>query len=944
VCSSDLANDRYLVKVRPDVERINSLESEYVDLTDDELRGKTAEFRQKLDNGATVDDILHDAFATVREVGKRTLSMRHYDVQLIGGLTLHQGKIAEMRTGEGKTLVATLPLYLNALEGKGSHLVTVNDYLASRDAEWMGNIYKFLGLTVGTIVSDMYEGDRRKAYGSDITYGTNNEFGFDYLRDNMKYSLDEMVQRDLHYAIIDEVDSILIDEARTPLIISGSAGLSTELPKRVNQYIPFLKKDEHYLVDEEHRSVSLTDIGVEKVEHEMGVDNLYDPNNIEVVHAIVKALQAHTLYKKDDRYIVRDNEVIIVDEFTGRPMPGRRWSDGLHQAVEAKEGVTINDENQTLATVTFQNFFRMYNKLSGMTGTAETEAEEFHSIYELDTIVIPTNKPIARIDQDDVVYRSYGEKFQAIVEEIVSSNAKGQPVLVGTTSVEKSEAISHVLNKKGIDHSVLNAKHHGAEASVVAQAGRLGSVTIATNMAGRGTDIVLGGNPEGLAEDDAGPQDVPETAIGDERLEYYTDEYLEALARHNEQCAQNKKEVLEAGGLMIIGTERHESRRIDNQLRGRAGRQGDPGRSRFFLSLEDDLLRLFGGDRIAKIMDTLKMEEGVPIEHKMVTKSLENAQRKVEGRNFDIRKNLLEYDDVMDVQRKTVYELRKNVLGGADEEGRNVKEMAMDLFEEVALTTIDIYAPKAVRSEDWDLEGLGVALQEIFKLEFEIDATMGRDHIELEVWDKVSALFQEQEQMCAEVAEQVNENNAQVRQQKQEFMDALEEAGEEVDTHSRDWPSDEELEDVDGETIFIEQVQGHYLKSIDRFWRQHLQAMEQLRDGIGVRGYAQKDPKQEYKKEGYNLFLDLLMNIKTNVVKFIAQFKVKSPESLAPSPKPDVPTQIFLNRQSSEDEESGPETYVNELPKLGRNDPCWCGSGKKYKRCHMRQDQAAEAS
>lgn len=932
------ANDRFIKKIRPDIERINALESKFHAMSEDELRGMTAVFKTKLDNGAALDDILHESFATVREAGIRSLGMRHYDVQLIGGLVLHQGRIAEMKTGEGKTLVATLPMYLNALPGNGAHLITVNDYLASRDAEWMGRLYRYLNLSVGTIVNDMYEEDRRDAYAADITYGTNNEFGFDYLRDNMKYDLAQYVQRDLNYAIIDEVDSILIDEARTPLIISGNAGMSTELPFRVNKFIPYLKRDEDYLVDEEHRSVSLTDHGIEKIQEKMEIPNLYEPGNIEVVHAVVKALQAHTLYKKDDRYIVHDGEVIIVDENTGRPMQGRRWSDGLHQAVEAKEGVEIQDENQTMATVTFQNFFRMYAKLSGMTGTAETEAEEFHEIYKLDTKIIPTNKPIARLDQEDVVFRSYREKFDAIVVDIVEANAKGQPILVGTTSVEKSEAISHVLKKKGIDHNVLNAKQHEREAHIVAQAGRLKSVTIATNMAGRGTDIVLGGNPEAMAAEEAGEQKIPDTAVGDERIEFYTPEYKTALAKYEAQCNDEKVKVLEAGGLFIVGTERHESRRIDNQLRGRAGRQGDQGRSQFFLSLEDELLRLFGADRIAKIMDTLKMEEGVPIVHSMVTKSLENAQRKVEGRNFDIRKNVLEYDDVMDMQRKTIYGLRKTILRGVDEQERNVHQMTLDLFEEVALAQIDTYASRALLPEDWDLRGLEVSLYEIFDVVFDLTSHSGRDPLERAVWSEVEKVFKSQEEMVKAVTNTLNDQKREVLVAYGEAKAALESRGEDPATLGT--PPDKE--DISFVEVFEEQIQSQYLRDIDRFWRQHLQAMNQLKDGIGMRGYAQKDPKQEYKKEGYSKFLALLANIKSSVVRFTSTFAVESPEALAPAPAHNVPAQIFLNHQedSGQEEENVP-TFKRELPKVGRNDPCHCGSGKKFKHCHMRSEAAS---
>ncbi len=911
------SNDRYIRAARADINAVNALESQMKKLSDAELQAKTVEFRTKLDNGASLDDLMHESFAVCREAAWRVLKMRHYDVQLIGGKVMHEGKIAEMRTGEGKTLTATLALYLNALSGNGAHLVTVNDYLASRDAEWMGRVYKFLGMSVGIITNDLSDAERRTAYGSDITYGTNNEFGFDYLRDNMKYDLESYVQRPLNYAIVDEVDSILIDEARTPLIISGSAGQSTELPYLVNQYVPYLKKDEDYLVDEEHRSVSLTDSGVEKLEDKLDIPNLYDPAKIEVVHAVQKALQAHTLYKKDDRYIVNNGEVIIVDEFTGRPMPGRRWSDGLHQAIEAKEGVEIRDENQTLATVTFQNFFRMYDKLSGMTGTALTESEEFHEIYNLGVIAIPTNKPVIRDDMEDVVYRSYPEKFNAIVDHIVEANEKGQPVLVGTTSVEKSEAISHVLKKKKIPHNVLNAKQHEREATVVAQAGRLGSVTIATNMAGRGTDILLGGNPEAMAEEEAGKQEIPDTAFGEERKEYMTPEYRAALEKYTAQCQAEKQEVLDAGGLFIVGTERHESRRIDNQLRGRAGRQGDPGRSRFFLSLEDELMRLFGGERIAKIMDTLKMEEGVPIEHPMVTRSLENAQRKVEARNFDIRKNVLEYDDVMDQQRKTVYGLRKVVLRGLDEEGRDLRGMALDLFEEVAVATIDNYASRMVRPEDWDLEGLETALREVFSMEFDLTEYTGREPLEAYVWGQISARFAEKEEMVEKLAERIN--------------------GAPTNGNGGDWAHEEDDDKTTGREILNEQIQSQYLRSIDRFWRQHLQAMEQLRDGIGMRGYAQKDPKQEYKKEGYNLFLDLLMNIKTSVVRFVSTFQLQETQRPAPAPQPNVPKQIFLNRDEAGDGEKPAPQPQRELPKVGRNDPCPCGSGKKYKHCHGRK-------
>ncbi len=936
------ANDRYLRKLQPHIERINDMEDEMREMSDEELKAQTPKFKEKLENGATLDDILHEAFATVREVSRRTLGMRHYDVQVMGAICLHEGNIGEMKTGEGKTLVATMPLYLNALEEKGAHLVTVNDYLAERDAEWMGHVYRFLGLEVGTILSDMPAEQRKEAYAADITYGTNNEYGFDYLRDNMKTSLDEMVQRDLHYAIIDEVDSVLIDESRTPLIISGQTEQSTEMYLEVNNIIPYLKRDHDYIVDEEDNRATLTDSGVEKVEDRLGLSNLYDANNIEMVHHVNKALQAHTLYHKDDEYIVRDGQVIIVDEFTGRPMPGRRWSDGLHQAVEAKEGVSIKQENQTLATVTFQNFFRMYDKLAGMTGTAETESKEFKEFYDLDTYVIPTNEPVIRKDYDDVVYRSYDEKFEAIVEQIVDCNERGQPVLVGTTSVEKSEALSRVLDQKDIDHDVLNAKHHEREATIVAQAGRYGSVTIATNMAGRGTDILLGGNPEFMAEEVAGEQDIPPGVPKNRRSDYYTEEYGKALEKFEKQCAEEREKVLEAGGLYIIGTERHESRRIDNQLRGRAGRQGDPGASKFFLSLEDDLLRLFGADRIGKLMDTMKMERGVPIEHNMVTRSIENAQSKVESRNFDIRENLLEYDDVMDKQRKTVYALRKNVLRGEDEEGRGLRDMALDLFEEVALNIIDQYASRDLRIEDWDLDKLEAEIENVFGAQVDLEGYRGRNSIERAVWESISDRFEAKEQDFQELADEINEQRRQQREAE--------------DGEGADWELTDELEaehsedesfEITGQELFEEQIRNQYLWAIDRYWREHLQAMDQLRDGVGVRGYAQKDPKQEYKKEGYHQFLDTLMNIKRRVSEFIAQVEVEKPSSLQSRPESQLPDKITLSHGDEEtsgtlDGETsggGQETFERDLPKVGRNDPCPCGSGRKYKKCCLRKDK-----
>ena len=919
------ANERYIKRVQPDLQKILSFESKLEKLSDDDLRAQTAKFRQSLDNGASLEDIKHEAFATVREGGKRVLNMRHYDVQMIGGLVLHEGRIAEMRTGEGKTLVATSPMYLNALSGKGAHLVTVNDYLASRDAEWMGLLYRFLGLSTGIIVANISDAERRAAYNADITYGTNNEFGFDYLRDNMKYNLSEYVMRDsLHYAIIDEVDSILIDEARTPLIISGSADQTTELYTVVNNIIPYLRRDEDYLVDEENRSVSLTDSGVEHIERRLSLDNLYHVENIEFIHHVNKALQAHTMYKKDVNYMIKDGEIVIVDENTGRAMEGRRWSDGLHQAVEAKEGVPIQQESQTFATVTFQNFFRMYDKLAGMTGTAETEAEEFHSTYGVDTMVIPTNKKIQRKDYDDVVYRSFREKFDAVVDEIRVSVDRGQPVLVGTTSVEKSEALSMLLDRANIEHEVLNAKHHEREAAIVAQAGRAGAVTIATNMAGRGTDILLGGNPDFLVRQEMGDPVIPEGVHELEVKNHYPEAFKQRLAFFEGQCAKERQEVLDAGGLYIIATERHESRRIDNQLRGRAGRQGDPGASKFYLSLEDDLLRLFGADRIARMMDTLNMEEGVPIEHPMVSRSIESAQRKVEGRNFEMRKNLLEYDDVMDTQRKTVYQLRRNVLKGYDTKRRPLSVMTLDLFEDVALDIIEAHAGRNIRPDDWDMQGMAEALLDVFGMEFDFSEVYGREGIEMYVWDMVNKRFKDQSKAyeAAQVAQKEADNAAAAK------------FGIKFGTEG---DADTPL------SLFEQEIQKQYLQAIDYNWRSHLQAMDQMRDGIGLQGYAQKDPKKEYKKQGFHLFKDMMKRIKTTVVEFVCK---NSADHILPELEDLMPkAQLNYNIQGDEvDEETlaareqaQQAPRIVELPQVGRNDPCPCGSGKKYKNCHMKQ-------
>ena len=918
-------NDRELKKLQPLVAKINALEDAWQEKSDDDLRAMTPYFKEKIAAGATVDDLLVPAFATVREVGRRVLGMRHYDVQLIGGIFLHEGCVAEMRTGEGKTLVATLPVYLNGLSGNGVHLITVNDYLASRDAEWMGQIYRFLGMSVGKILNDISDNDRHAAYRCDITYGTNNEFGFDYLRDNMKFSLERKVQRGHHYAIVDEVDSILIDEARTPLIISGRAEQSTELYYEINKIIPYLKKDEDYLVDEEHHSATLTDGGVETVEKQLGLDNLYEPKNIEYLHHVNKALQAHTLYKKDVKYIVDQGEVIIVDEHTGRPMPGRRWSDGLHQAVEAKEGVVVKDENQTLATVTFQNFFRMYSKLGGMTGTAETEAEEFKEIYKLETRVVPTNKPIARLDQNDVIYRTEREKFKAVVEQILDCHGKGQPVLVGTVSVEKSDAISKVLTRKGISHNVLNAKFHRSEAEIVSQAGRKAAVTIATNMAGRGTDILLGGNPEALAAKVAGTDEGAD--------------FLKKLEHFKEVCAREKQEVLAAGGLYILATERHESRRIDNQLRGRAGRQGDPGESRFFLSLEDDLMRIFGGDRLGNIMERLSMPEGEPIEANMVSKSIESAQRRVEGRNFDIRKNLLEYDDVMNQQRKTVYDLRDTVLGG----GEPLFELVLEVFDRVATGLCDTYAADGVRAEEWDVPALEAAVKEQFGLKLALQQLRTRDEIATTIWNEIEALINGKEAELEYIAQKSNERFADV----------------------------EDYEPKRGRDIFTELMQNMYLRSIDNKWREHLRNMDALRDAIRFQGYAQKDPKKVYKIEGFEQFLKTMGEIDTGVVEYLSKIQVEredqvqdvAPQAIriravqvptaqttAPKGPAAAPAASAGGPRSMEDGEASEAvggaktaTVKRDLPKVGRNEPCPCGSGKKFKHCHMGREDALAA-
>ena len=887
-------NDREIKALMPIVERINSLEGGLTPLSDHALADKTQAFKKRLDAGETLDDVLPEAFAVCREMSQRKLNMRHFDVQLIGGMILHKGRISEMKTGEGKTLVATLPLYLNALEGKGAHLVTVNDYLAKRDAQWMGVLYHALGLSVGVIQHDAsflfdptYDAaDKRlqhlrpctrpEAYRADITYGTNNEYGFDYLRDNLIVSdLSQCVQRELNFAIVDEVDSILIDEARTPLIISGPTDQTTDLYYRINAIIPQLKIERDYTIEEKTKTASLTEDGNVRVEKLLGVDNMYDPANMDLVHHVVKALQAHALYKRDVDYVVKEGEVIIVDEFTGRLMPGRRWSDGLHQAVEAKEGVKIANENQTLASVTFQNYFRMYKKLGGMTGTADTEAAEFAKIYNLDVNVVPTNRKMIRLDYADVVYRTEKEKFAAIVEEIKECHERGQPVLVGTISIEKSERLAGLLSRNGVKHNVLNAKQHEREAEIVAQAGRKGAVTIATNMAGRGTDILLGGNPDFMFK---------QVLYREENLP--DDRKLAVYEEIKAECEKDKQEVVSLGGLHILGTERHESRRIDNQLRGRSGRQGDPGTSRFYLSLEDDLMRIFASERVSQLMLKLGMEEGVPIEHGMVTRAIANAQKKVEAHNFDIRKQLLEYDDVMNKQREVIYQHRRAVLGGT-----NLKDDIHDMIEGVVDSALNVYCPAEQYPEEWDLKGL----TEMMQGQFGLDITQGK----------------------SDSGESLRELG----------RDAL---VEDLKKHAHAAYERKEQELGSDLVRFLEKT--FMLQVIDHHWKDHLLAMDHLRDGIGLRGYGQKDPLIEYKREGYDLFAGMMERIKSDSLErlFLVQAaKGEAPPPPVPSAPP--PMRLRLNRG---DEPAPPQTVHRSNEKVGRNDPCPCGSGKKYKKCH----------
>jgi preprotein translocase subunit SecA len=895
-------HERDVKRMLPIVHQINDLEPEISSLTDEQLREKTAELRERLrpviealdaarkevprdenqvkaaqqDVQFALDDLLPEAFAVAREAGKRVLNMRHFDVQLIGGIVLHRGKISEMKTGEGKTLVATLAVYLNALTGRGVHVVTVNDYLARRDSEWMGRLYKFLGLTVGVIQNHFGDQERQAAYRCDVTYGTNNEFGFDYLRDNMKFELEAMVQRDHVYAIVDEVDSILIDEARTPLIISGPSEESPGKYYEVDRIIPRLVAETDYQVDEKQHTAVLTEEGVAHAEKLLGVSNLYDPENMDTLHAAQQALRAHTLYKLDVEYMLKDGEVLIVDEFTGRLMPGRRWSDGLHQAVEAKEGVKIEAENQTLATITFQNYFRMYEKLAGMTGTADTEAAEFDKIYNLEVVVVPPNRPMIRDDMADLVYRTEKEKFAAIAEEIKEKHALGQPALVGTISIEKSEQLSAALKRHGVPHVVLNAKYHEREAEIVAQAGRKSAVTIATNMAGRGTDILLGGNPEFLAA-----QKTREVEDAGERKR------IEEEIR--EQWILDHEEVVALGGLHILGTERHESRRIDNQLRGRSGRQGDPGSSRFYLSLEDDLMRIFGSDRISGLMQRLGMEEGVPIEHGMVTRAIERAQKQVEGRNFDARKHLLEYDDVMNKQRESIYTLRRSIL-----EGREGKEYILNAADDIVEYLVDTHYPEDNREHPNETE-LNAELYDFFGLDLKSAgadlASMRRDEVIEVLKSAVNRRYEERETAIGGDAMRLHEKYL-------------------------------------------------LLQVIDQQWKDHLLNIDHLKEGIGLRGYGQRDPLVEYKKESFELFQEMMERVQDRVVKFLWKIEVvveregeqeerqRVQRSLPPKPPKQQP--MFFSGSG------GPSTQTvkHREAKVGRNDPCPCGSGKKYKKCH----------
>lgn len=914
-------NDRELRRLAPLVEAIGAHEERLRTLSEEELQAQTPLLqnryaanlaKENLPDDAFSPDatpeerkraraavdralapLLTEAFATTREASRRVLGLRHYDAQMLGGIILHEGKIAEMKTGEGKTLVATLPVYLNALAGRGVHVVTVNEYLASRDAEWMGKLYRYLGFDCGIIANGLSDAARKAAYLAPITYGTNSEFGFDYLRDNMKLSIEDYVQRGSHFAIVDEVDSILIDEARTPLIISGPSEDSTEKYARIDGLIPGLMREQDYTVDEKARSVVLTEGGVRRIEQRLGVDNLYEPVHIELLHHVNQGLRAHTLYRRDVDYMVEEGKVKIIDEFTGRVLDGRRWSDGLHQAVEAKEGVRIESENQTLATITYQNYFRGFLKLGGMTGTAQTEAEEFAKIYDLDVVAIPTHRAMVRQDDDDVVYKTEQEKFKAIAKTIVDAQSRGQPCLVGTISVEKSEVLSRLLKQIGVAHTVLNAKYHRQEAEIIAQAGRLKSVTIATNMAGRGTDILLGGNPSALARQKMGAAEAENAEA-----------YAKLLATCEAACQQEKQAVIDAGGLFILGTERHESRRIDNQLRGRSGRQGDPGRSRFFLSLSDDLMRIFGGGKLMQWMERLGMEEDEVIEHSMVNNAIENAQRGVEGHNFDVRKHLLEYDDVMNDQRRAVYKLRRRVLSASVEGSR---EMVKDLIEEVIINSVARHCPEKTGIDAWDLTGLQTLLSEQFAMPVSAsqEGLTSREDLETRLYEQVDAGLMLREDRFTPAA-------------------------------------------------LYHVTRILFLQTVDMLWKDHLREMDQLREGISLRGYAQKDPKQEYKKEGYNLFAAMMATIAADVLMKVFRVVITSESEAAYQARVDQQArqrahQLEAQRTTQARQAlppgaaDGPDESATPARrgagKVGRNDLCPCGSGKKYKKCHMAEDE-----
>ena len=902
-------SEKEVKRIMPIVEQINGLEEGVSKLSDEELKNKTEEFKKQLQDGKQLDDILPEAFAVVREASKRVLGMRHFDVQLIGGIILHQGRIAEMKTGEGKTLVATLPVYLNALTGKGVHVITVNDYLAKRDSEWMGKLYKFLGLTVGLVIAGMEPKEKQQAYACDITYGTNNEFGFDYLRDNMVIYKNQLVQRGLNYAIVDEIDSILIDEARTPLIISGRANQSSDMYKKANDFVKRLKakiiveedvKDKEqaddnekydYIVDLKAKSASLTQKGIKKAEEEFRLENFNDIENSTLVHHVNQALRAHGIMKKDIDYIVKDGEVLIVDEFTGRIMYGRRYNNGLHQAIEAKEGVKIADESKTLATITFQNYFRMYDKLAGMTGTAMTEEAEFEEIYKLDVISIPTNKPMIRKDQNDAIYKNENAKFNAIVQSIKESHEKGQPVLVGTVSIEKSEKLSRILSKEGIKHEVLNAKFHEKEAEIIAQAGKLGAVTIATNMAGRGTDIMLGGNSEYLAKQEMKKNKVPDELIEQANTFYETDDQEILNAREqfkklekkfDEEIKEEKEKVLAAGGLKIIGTERHESRRIDNQLRGRSGRQGDPGESKFYIGLDDDLMKIFGGDMITKVYNTIGMDENIPIENNIISNAVESAQKKVEGRNFSIRKNVLKYDDVMNAQREIIYKQRRQVL-----DGENINENILNMINSLAEEVVSIYY---AGETDVNIEALSTDIRNTFG-------------IDMTDWLK-------------ENAKDVNEVIAKLQE-----LAILKYAEKEKEIGSN------ELRELERVVM---------LKVVDQKWMDHIDSMDELKNGIGLRAYGQQDPVVKYRLEGMDMFDEMIFDIKHDVVKLLMNLRKQEDvkrEEAAKITGAALQNLNSLDKDQKQVKSTINRTVVNQGPKVGRNDPCPCGSGKKYKNC-----------